>query len=199
MASPLAHLPEPVARPLRALLRRPEDPRLVAAAEALGEGPLFAGLSRRARLALADAAHVRRYARGEVLYYQGDPASGLYVVQEGVVVLSAETEEGAREELSRLSRGASFGERGVLGDFRRAETVEAVRDTTVIGLFQSDLRGLIKRDRRVGVMVAVSVAQRIAAREEALIQVLREGHVPAHRLLHRLPLDQPADPSVLVG
>jgi CRP-like cAMP-binding protein len=92
-----------------------------------------------------------------------------------------------------------LGETALLGAFRRAETAEVLRDTVVLGLFQPDVRALLRRERRVGLMVTVAVAQRIAAREEALLQVLREGHLPAHRLLHRLPLDQPADPTALVG
>jgi CRP-like cAMP-binding protein len=134
-----------------------------------------------------------------VLYVQGDPALGLYVIQDGLVRLTAETEEGAAEELHRLFRGGVLGEAALLGDFRRGETAEILRDAVVLGLFRPDLRGLLRRERRVGLMVTVAVAQRVAAREEALLQVLREGHLPAHRLLHRLPLDQPADPAALMG
>ena len=199
MPSLLVRLRTALLRPVRAALRRPEDPRLAAAVAVLAECPLFARFPPAARRVVADAMHVRRYARGEALYLQGDPAFGLYVVQDGLVRLTAETEEGEAEELHRLARGAVLGETALLGDFRRAETAEALRDTTVLGLFRPDLRALLRRERRVGLMATVAVAQRVAAREEALVQVLREGHLPAHRLLHRLPLDQPADPTPLLG
>lgn len=199
MPSLLARLPSVLARPLRAVLRRPEPPRLGAAADVLAECALFARLSRPALLTVASTIHVREYARGETIYYEGDPAVGLYVIQHGLVRLSAEDEEGTVEELHRHARGAVIGETALLGDFRRAETAQAIQDTTVLGLFRPDLRMLLKREPKVGLLVTVAVAQRLAAREEALLKVLRDGHLPAHKLLHRLQLNEATDPDALLG
>ncbi len=188
-----------LSRPFRALARRPEAPHLAAAADVLAECPLFARFTRAALRTVAETVHARQYARGETLYVEGDPAVGLYVVQDGLVRLSAEDEDGSVEEISRHARGSVLGETALLGDFRRAETAHAVRDTVVLGLFRPDLRTLLKREPKVGLMVTVAVAQRLAAREEALLQVLREGHLPAHKLLHRLQLTEATDPGALVG
>ena len=167
--------------------------------ETLAACPLFARFPSRALHHVAEGVHVRHYARGEVIFHVGDPAFGLYVVQDGLVQLSAEDEDGRSEELQRHTRGAVLGETALIGDFRRAETATSLRDTAVLGLFRPDLHTLLKKAPRTGLMVMVAVAQRMAAREEALLHVLREGHLPAHRLLRRLHLDEPADPLAFIG
>ena len=51
--------------------------------ETLGNCPLFAGLEAAALGEVAPLAHRRRYARGEIIFSQGDPAERMYLVARG--------------------------------------------------------------------------------------------------------------------
>ena len=195
MPSLLDRLPPAFAQRARAVLQQPEHPRRAQIADLLGTTSLFARFARPALLTLADLVHERRYAQGETVYVEGDPAVGLYIVQEGMLRLTVEGENGQDEELNREGPGAIIGETALLGDFRRTETAEALRATQVLGLFRTDFRTFLKREPRVGLMTLVAVAQRLAARDEALLRTLRE----AHRHVHRLPALEPSDPALLLG
>ncbi|NNF59671.1 MAG: Crp/Fnr family transcriptional regulator [Rhodothermaceae bacterium] len=192
MPSLLDRLPPALAQRARAVLQQPEHPRRAQIADLLGTTALFARFARPALLALADLVHERRYAQGETLYAQGDPAVGLYIVQEGVLRLCA---EGTEDELSREGPGAVIGETALLGDFRRTETAEALHETGVLGLFRTDFRTFLKREPKVGLMTIVAIGQRLAARDELLRRTLRE----AHQQMPGFASTQPSDPALLLG
>ena len=197
----LDRLPDPVEKLLRKLLRRPEDPTYLPQVEALATCDLFARFPRPALFAVAEYVHMRDYERGEVIYHERDPGLGLYVVGQGVVVLSGEDERGEAHEVRRVGRHGAFGLRSLLGEFPRMETATAERDTTLVGLFRPDLRALIRHNPRLGAAVVLAVGQHLAARESAAVRTVGEdqGHVGGLRFVHHLKAEpEESDPFLLI-
>jgi len=99
--------------------------------EALSPVPLFAGLDDEVVDAVMQSAIVQRYAADGVVFLQGDPCAGLYIVQEGWLK-GVITSPSGREQIVRLlGPGDVFDEIGLLTDARNQVTVQALEDTTL--------------------------------------------------------------------
>ena len=197
----LDSLPDPVEKLARKVLRRPEDPTYLPQVEALVACSLFARFPRPSLFALAEYVHIREYERGEVVFHERDPGLGLYVVGQGVVILSGEDERGEAQEVRRIGRHGAFGLRSLLGEFPRMETATAERDATIVGLFRPDLRALLRANPRLGAAVVLAVGQHLAARESAAVQAVaeREGLVGGLRFVHHLKAEpEQSDPFLLI-
>lgn len=171
-------------RALRArLLRRQEDEGLRRIADFLAGVPLFAPLTRGMHFELADAIHERSYSREEVLYYEGDPGIGLYVIRRGSVQLSVRDEEDVDQPVRVVSDLDVIGANALFGGglLRRAETARATTDTEVLGLFSPEFRTLQRRHPKTGAAVATLLARHFALcfTEARTLLAEREGRVAA--------------------
>ena len=197
----LDRLPDPVEKVLRKLLRRPEDPTYLPQVEMLAACDLFRRFPRPALFAVAEYVHLREYTRGETIYHERDPGLGLYVVGQGVVILSGEDERREQQEVRRVGRHGAFGLRSLLGEFPRLESATAERDVHLVGLFRPDLRAMIRHHPRLGAAVVLAVGQHLAAREAAAVHAVSEseGYVGGLRFVHHLKADPAeSDPFLLI-
>lgn len=162
------------------LFRRRLDSETRNVADVLRQIPVFSSLSSRALYAMAEAVHRRTYRRGEVLYYEGDPGLGLYVVESGRVRLLTD-ESDQTHTLRELGAHEVAGSLSVLGDFRRLETAEAVTDARVLGFFRPDLKNIARRDPKAGAEIQGELARHIATRYVDLVHRLgtHDGRVEA--------------------
>ena len=88
-------------------------------------------------LALAEAGRCRRFAPGEVILREGDPARHFYVVMRGhVEVLQGES----ARRFGTFARGYAFGEIGLLNETPRSATVRATDDVAVLELTERAFR-----------------------------------------------------------
>jgi NTE family protein len=94
----------------------------------LADIPFFASLDEASRLDLARALEPVHMPAGEVVFRQGDPGDGLYLVVSGRLRVTVAAEGGERM-LHDLGRGAVVGEIALLTDRPRSASVHAVRDT----------------------------------------------------------------------
>ncbi|MES3630188.1 MAG: cyclic nucleotide-binding domain-containing protein [Longimonas sp.] len=133
------------------------------AREALRATTVFGACSSRTLGALASAMHPRTYQPGEVIYHEGDPGLGLYVVEEGQVRLCADWEHD-RTDMRIVESGGLFGALSLAGDFRRMETAEAITTVRVYGLFRPDLSSLNNRHPHAAIE-ALQTLNRLMARQ----------------------------------
>lgn len=133
--------------------------------------PIFQYLPQTTLHHLIPLLHQRTYRRQEVLYYEGDPGLGMYIIVEGTVRLLVDVEE-APQELARLGEYDTCGHLALLGAFRRLETAQAVTDVQVLGFFRPDLKLLLKRNPSAGAAVLQALARYVAARQVELVHVL---------------------------
>jgi CRP-like cAMP-binding protein len=98
----------------------------------------------------------RRYARGQVIFTEGDPGTNLCVVEEGRVRISVSSEDGKELVLRLLGPGEFFGELSLLdGEPRSADAV--AHDPCQLLLLQRDdfLRFVESRPRVALALLAV--------------------------------------------
>ncbi len=139
-----------------------EDEETIQILNTLQNVDLFNPLTRRQLLGLAPAFHRRHYKRDEVIYYQGDPGLGLYVVESGSVTLAFEEGTGDVYDAITLGPNQTFGIVSTYGDIRRQETARAVTQTSVLGLFAPELKSVIRRKPALGAAVLLLLVQHIA-------------------------------------
>lgn len=102
--------------------------------DTLRRAPAFAALPEDARKALALCFRGRRYAPGEVVFREGDPASSLFFIAEGEVALSVRSPGGATRQLQRLGKGQLVGESALVDPTPRRQTLTATRPAWVYGI-----------------------------------------------------------------
>jgi CRP/FNR family transcriptional regulator len=162
--------------------RDPEQLRRVAL---LARSPVFAGLSRRLLGRLAAALFEKAYATGDVVFHEGDPGKGLFVVLEGSVVITRGSPGGGEQLLTTLGPGDSFGELALIDDLPRSATARVVTPSRLLILYRSHFEALVEGDRGVALVVMRNLLRMLAT------YVRRSAHVlPGH------PVDAASAPAV---
>jgi CRP-like cAMP-binding protein len=116
-------------------LRRIYDEWLAKSIPQLSEEQLIAATSRAENV---------KFAPGQVIFKQGDPADKLYIITKGnVQVLRRDRKKGTEAELARLGPGQFFGEIGVLGRTERTATVQAVDSVEALALDRELFKALL--------------------------------------------------------
>lgn len=136
--------------------------------------PLFDGLSRGELSAIKSILHRREYDPGEVLFHQGNPGVGMYIIRVGTIEIVYEPTD---DTLAELSDGDFFGELALLNETPRSATAVARTGAVLYGLFRPDLLGLVEREPSLGVQILLRMSQVISERlihANEQVQDLRE-------------------------
>lgn len=136
--------------------------------------PIFAALDARELAALEKILYRREYAPGEVVFRQGEPGVGMYVIEHGAVAITLEP---TGRLLTTLADGDFFGEIALLNETPRSATATATRESVLWGLFQPELLDLVERSPRLGVKLLVPLAQSLGhrlIRSDTQLQALHE-------------------------
>jgi len=124
----------------------------------LRSAPLFAGLGKKERRALAARTDEIDVPAGEQLAREGEFAYEFFVIEKG----TAEVTHGS-EHLADLGPGDFFGEMGVLGHKRRGATVTATSPMEVIVMTEQALRSLNHDEPQVAQRLEEAMEERLAA------------------------------------
>lgn len=89
---------------------------------------------------LLSVARRRKFARGEVVFHEHDPADTLHLIDKGHFVVRMSTPLGDRATLAVLGPGEMFGELALLGD------ADARRSASVVALGAGETRSVHKID-----------------------------------------------------
>ncbi len=92
---------------------------------------------------LAHIFNVREVAQSTIIFREGDPADGFYVVSSGKVRIYVRHEKGIERELAILGPGESFGEIALLTGETRTATVETLEDTRLMVLERDEFDRLL--------------------------------------------------------
>lgn len=111
--------------------------------EQLKKVPFFGGLSDEDLKLISDLMQVKKYARGSVIFFEGDPGEALFVIRQGRVKISKSTADGREQILHILKDGDVFAEVVLLDQGPYPATAEAVEDTTVSLLYSTDMERLL--------------------------------------------------------
>lgn len=142
----------------RGWVHDPEHARRVAI---LSKTPVFAGLPRRLVGRLAAKLFEKAYAPGEVIFREGDPGRGLFVVLDGSVEIVHTTPQG-EQRVASFGPSTAFGELALIDDLPRSATARATVPTRLLILYRTHFEGLVEGDRHIAVVVMHNLLRTLA-------------------------------------
>ncbi|MCE5252109.1 cyclic nucleotide-binding domain-containing protein, partial [bacterium] len=108
--------------------------------------------------------YVRNYEKEEIVFRQGDPGVGLYIVKEGTADVFSEYANLTCRKIASLFKGDFFGETSLLNESPRSATVVSSDKTVLWGLFKPDLMNLIDSEPKLGVRLILRLSQVVSER-----------------------------------
>jgi len=139
-------------------------------AAVLARVPIFSDLSDAELKFLSDHAVSKRYAAGELIFGEGDPCSGLYVVESGEVRIF-KTSAGGREQVLTIERaGNSIAELPVFDGGAYPASAAAAADAVVLFISRGDFRALCLEHPEV----ALKVLRMVGLRLRRLVNIIEE-------------------------
>ncbi|MBL8059030.1 MAG: Crp/Fnr family transcriptional regulator [Anaerolineales bacterium] len=113
--------------------------------EELGANSFFAGLPELALAELASQASWREYGPGEMIFLEGEPAAGLYVLQGGWLKIVKVSLDGREQVLRYLEPGEAFNALALFADQPNPATAIALEPAGVWLLRRETVLGLLRQ------------------------------------------------------
>jgi len=139
--------------------------------------PMFANLSAEFIAHIKESVELQRFAPGQTIVRQGEPADSFYLVRIGFVKVS-ENYPGGEMVLAYLSRGDYFGEIGLLSGGVRTATCTALDHVELVRISGDDFRDMVVRFPSVRSGIEAIAVERSAANKQRL------------QMVHSVPIDQ---------
>lgn len=111
--------------------------------EFLSKAPLFAGMSPLELGAMAEFLKERRYARGAVVFREGEQGQELFIVRSGCVGSFVTQADGTRRRIYEFGPGRFFGEMAIVEGEPRSATCWAEEDSILLVLEGIDFYRLV--------------------------------------------------------
>lgn len=122
---------------------------------------LFRELPRATVDRIVELGYTRRMQAGELLYLQGDPGEGLYLILSGEVRISATGRDGQELHLNSLSAGEVMGEIALLDGGNRTATATATQDGMLFCIDRKDFLALVSRHPEITWQILQLLCQRV--------------------------------------
>jgi small-conductance mechanosensitive channel/CRP-like cAMP-binding protein len=148
----------------------PQRSRLDEIAAAIERLDLFAPLSVEARRRVAEGAHDRRYAPGEVIVREGDRTSSMFVIDRGRAAVTLHGHGPDSRKIAVLEPGAAFGEASLLTGEPRSATVRALEETIVIEIGKETLAPILLEAPGLCTALEATMRERERHRADAVEQ-----------------------------
>ncbi len=141
-------------------------------AEFLHSVPVFAELGGKDLAFLENLVHLRHYHPHEIVFEEGDPGSGMYVIRSGRVKVFQRRNETDEQELALLGRGDFFGETTLTAPAPRTASVRTLDHTALVGLFRADLLETALKNPAVANRILLGLTRVVSERLQAVGQEL---------------------------
>jgi len=136
----------------------------------LSKVPLFSGLAAAEMDFLAPRLVPRKFSAGQMVFNEGDPCSGLYVVASGQVRIFKTSASGREQVLSIDGPGSSIAELPVFDGGNYPASVAAIDDATLLFVSKKDFQELCLTHPQV----ALKVLRVVGARLRRLVGIIEE-------------------------
>ena len=146
------------------------EPRRMNHAETLRKVPVFSGLEEHELQFLAQRAVPRHYSAGEIIFNEGDPCSGLYVIEIGNVRIFKSSASGREQVLAIEGAGSSIAELPVFDGGSYPASASAASDAVMLFVSKNDFQALCLEHPRV----ALKVLRVVGARLRRLVGIIEE-------------------------
>ncbi len=115
---------------------------------------------------------IAKYAKGAVVFAQGDPATQVMYIQQGSIKISVLSKTGKEAIVAMLSAGDFFGEGCLAGQTRRMATATAMTPTTVLIVEKSHMMQMLHQEPALSDLFRVHMLARNIRIEEDLVDQL---------------------------
>ncbi len=138
---------------------------------------LLSNLSPLERYELLQLCHRRKYKEGEFIYYQNDPGTGMYFIEEGSVKLSVTASKDSEDRKFEIDIQApsEFGTMSIGYEIQRLSSAQCLTDCTLLGFFKPDFETLKKRHPETAVKFLESVSTQVMKQLEQTMKKLTES------------------------
>jgi CRP/FNR family transcriptional regulator len=134
--------------------------------DTLAHVELFAGLEKKDLQLLAGSCRERNYSSGSRLIKQGDTGVGLYVITDGKVHITRETDPDKAEiDLGTVGSGNVLGEMSLLDDLPRSANVTAVTEVTALLLPVWEFRTTLRNHPDIALRLLATLSRRLRKAE----------------------------------
>jgi CRP-like cAMP-binding protein len=125
----------------------------------------------------------RTFARGEVIFHEGDPADTLHLIVKGRVAITVTSRYGQQLTFALMGEEEFFGELALVGsDQIRSATVRALEETETRAIHRRDFEALRRGHPEVDEFLVRVLAARVARLSTSLQEAL---HVPVETRVRR--------------
>lgn len=135
---------------------------------------------------LIGASRRRRYASGEVIVHEGDPADSLHLIRRGHVAITVTTPIGHQLMFTVMGPGEGFGELSLLSGGHRTATARALEPTETLVLNEALLERLRRDDPSVGEAMLRALSVQVLRLSSRLAEHL---YLPVEARIRRRLLD----------
>jgi len=108
------------------------------------------------------------YRRGDLIFDEQQPASGIHLVVRGRVKVLVPSEEGTQSVLGIFSADQFFGERGLLDLPRRGERAVALENSGIMSWTTAEIEENVEREPKLGLALAHVIVERCIDLEERM-------------------------------
>lgn len=127
----------------------------------LENAPMFRDLSARQKTALAGISLPCEFRRGEIIFHQGSPSVGFYLIHSGAVNVHRLSRDGTERLIRIFHAGESFAEASLLSGGVYPATARAMIDCSTHLIPKAPFLSLLERDASFGLRMFVALSIRI--------------------------------------
>jgi CRP/FNR family transcriptional regulator, cyclic AMP receptor protein len=132
--------------------------------EVLALLPAFEGLSKNELRIIERMLHQRQYKKGEIVFNEGEPGAGMYIVKSGEVGITRKMDNGPELALALVKERGFFGELALLDEIPRSASAKAAADTVLFAFSKPSLESLCRRNPRLGIKILSNLSRLICRR-----------------------------------
>ena len=125
---------------------------------ALQQSPLFSVLKKEDLEQIAQRAKVRQFFAEDVIVWQGQPSTTLFLIINGIVAVKRVVRE-QENILAYLMPGNSFGELGILENQARSASVVALSEVDALVIRRDDFLSILNRHPSVAIQLAKTLGR----------------------------------------
>jgi len=144
-------------------------------ADKLSGSTLFAYFTPDELVNVAEMVKVHGYAKGDLIFGEGDVGEELYIVASGKVAISKRVKGKLEQVLAHMGKGECFGEMAILEKIPRTASAHAEDDCLLMTLSKDHLFALMETDPRAAAKIMFNLLKSFNSRLQTTNEHLREA------------------------
>jgi len=132
----------------------------------MSEVDIFRDLSDAEMDAMAQAAPMKTYAAGELIYTPHQPLETLFILKKGRIRIFRVSPDGRALTTAIIQPGTIFGEMVIVGQQMHDSFAEALDDVVVCVMSKTDVQNLLLGDPRIAARISETLGRRIGELEQ---------------------------------